>query len=87
MYFGDAPNHKENEVGIFIISSQGPHIPISIKLDFEVTNNATEHEACIIGMQTAQALQINSLECLQELKLIHKQDHHSPDGGRSKIRT
>ena len=31
--------------------SEGSHIPLAIKLNFEATSNMAEYEACIIGME------------------------------------
>ena len=48
MYFGRAVNQYGNEIGILLITFEGSHIPLSIKLNFEVTNNMAKCEACIL---------------------------------------
>ncbi|XP_074277755.1 uncharacterized protein LOC141601379 [Silene latifolia] len=51
LYFEGASNYMGYGVGILIISSTGEHVLVSIKLDFNVTNNAGEYEACGIKSQ------------------------------------
>ena len=48
MYFDRAVNQYGNEIGILLITSKGSHIPLAIKLNFEVTNNMAKYEACIL---------------------------------------
>ncbi|XP_074298617.1 uncharacterized protein LOC141629533 [Silene latifolia] len=45
LYFDDASNYMGYGVGILLISPTSEHVPVSIKLDFNVTNNAAEYEA------------------------------------------
>ncbi|XP_074301480.1 uncharacterized protein LOC141632876 [Silene latifolia] len=60
IYFDGASNLRCFGVGILLISPNGGHIPISVKLDFNVTNVA-EYEACLIGLQAAMVLGIKRL--------------------------
>ncbi|XP_074306107.1 uncharacterized protein LOC141641340 [Silene latifolia] len=48
-------------VGIFLISPTGEHVPMSIKLDFNVTNNTAEYEACLLGLRSAIHLGVKKL--------------------------
>ena len=50
MYFDEAINQYRNGIGILLITSEGLHIPLAIKLNFEATNNMIEYEACIAKM-------------------------------------
>ena len=50
MYFDMASNQKRFMIGILLVLLEGAHIPISVKLGFEVTNNIVEYEACIIRL-------------------------------------
>jgi len=61
MYFNGASNHKGFEVGILLVSPEGAHTPISVKLDFEVNNKVAEHEACIIGLQATVEIGVKKL--------------------------
>ena len=58
---------------MLIVSPQEEHIPISIKLDFDVTNNAAEYEACIVGLETALAIAIKKLRIYGDSSLIINQ--------------
>ena len=51
MYFDRASNKKGFGVDILLVSPEGAHIPISVKPNFEITNNMIEYEACIIELQ------------------------------------
>jgi len=48
MYFGRLSNEKGYDSGILSVSPKWVHIPISLKLDFEVINNAAENKACFM---------------------------------------
>ena len=56
MYFHRAVNQYGNGIGMLLITFEGSHIPLVIKLKFEATNNMTEYEACIIGTEALQEL-------------------------------
>lgn len=51
MYFDGAVNQDGNGIGVLLITPEGSHIPLAIKLNFEATNNMAEYEACITGME------------------------------------
>ena len=50
LYFDGAANSTRNGVGAVLVSPKGQQIPVSIKLNFDCTNNITEYEACIVGL-------------------------------------
>ena len=58
---------------MLLISPKGEHTPLSVKLDFEVTNNAAEYEACLIGLQAAVSLGIKNLRVHGDSSLIINQ--------------
>ena len=51
LYFKGAINSIENEVGAVLVSSKGQQILVSVKLNFDCTNDVTEYEECIVGLQ------------------------------------
>ncbi|XP_074300366.1 uncharacterized protein LOC141631620 [Silene latifolia] len=61
LYFDGASNYMGYRVGILLISPTGEHVPMSIKLDFNVTNNAAEYEACLPGLHSALDLVVEKL--------------------------
>ncbi|XP_074265682.1 uncharacterized protein LOC141588126 [Silene latifolia] len=61
LYFDGASNYMGYGVGILLISPTGEHVPVSIKLDFNVTNNAAEYEACLLGLCSALELGVKRL--------------------------
>ncbi|XP_074318565.1 uncharacterized protein LOC141655379 [Silene latifolia] len=54
LYFDGASNPRWYGIWVLLISPEGEHKPISVKLDFEVTNNAVEYEADLISLQTSR---------------------------------
>ncbi|XP_070013789.1 uncharacterized protein [Nicotiana sylvestris] len=50
MFFDGAVNAKGVGIGPILISPTGQHYPATARLWFFCTNNTTEYEACIMGM-------------------------------------
>ena len=77
LYFDDAVNQSGFGIGILLISPQGDHIPISVRLTFSdhhrLTNNIVEYEACIIGLETALDLGVRQLEIHGDSNLVIQQ--------------
>ena len=53
LYFDGAVNNKGVGLGVILVTLKGETIPIAKKLDFKVTNNMAEYEACIYGVEAA----------------------------------
>ena len=45
-------------------------MPLAIKLNFEVTNNMAEHEACIARMEALRKLVVKEVEVFGDLTLV-----------------
>ena len=74
LYFDGATNQSGFGIGILLISPQGDHIPISVRLAFSdhhrLTNNVIEYKACITGLETALNLGIRQLEIHKDSNLV-----------------
>ena len=70
MYFDGATNQNGSRIGVLLISPKGPHIPFSGRLNFPATNNTTEYEAFIMGLQAALSLGVKELEVNGDSALI-----------------
>ena len=55
LYFDGAVNNKGAGLGVILATPEGETIPMAKKLDFKVTNNMAEYEACIYGVEAALA--------------------------------
>ena len=51
MYFDEAVNSRGPGIGVIMISPEGEMIPMAKILEFKVTNNQAEYEACIFGLE------------------------------------
>ena len=56
MYFDEATNQYGNGIGVLLITPDGSHVPLAVKLNFEATNNMAKYEACIVRMEALQEL-------------------------------
>ncbi|XP_020208567.1 uncharacterized protein LOC109793515 [Cajanus cajan] len=70
MFFNGASNLMVHGIGAILMSSQGKHIPMTTRLDFDYTNNMAEYEACILGLQAALDHSIARLEVYGDLALV-----------------
>ena len=70
MYFDGAINQYGNGIRIRLITLEGSHIPLAIKLNFETTNNMVEYEACIVRMETLQELGVKEAEVFGDSTLV-----------------
>lgn len=70
MYFDGAVNVHENGIRAILMSPSGAHFPVGFKLRFPCTNNIAEHEACIVGLETALYMNVKHLQVYGESILI-----------------
>ena len=70
MYFDGAVNVCGNETGAMIISPNKKQYPVSVKLQFGCTNNTTEYEDCILGLEAALELKIRKIDVYGDSMLI-----------------
>ncbi|XP_074292615.1 uncharacterized protein LOC141619499 [Silene latifolia] len=68
LYFDGASNIRGYVIRVLLISHEGVHTLISVKLDFEVINNASEYEARLIGLQTSVNLGIYQITGSWEIR-------------------
>ncbi|XP_075636742.1 uncharacterized protein LOC142608977 [Castanea sativa] len=82
-----AKNPIEGKDGILLITPEGSHIPLEIKLNFEATNNMIEYEACTPLMEALRELGVKEVEIFGDSTLIIaqaqklwkvKEDHMKP---------
>ena len=70
MYFDGASNVLGRGVEVVLISPKGNHCPFRAKLSFECTNNVAKYKACVLGLQTAIAKKIKSLNVYDDSALV-----------------
>ncbi|XP_075649921.1 uncharacterized protein LOC142620444 [Castanea sativa] len=69
MYFDGAKNQNGSGIVVLLISPKRTHIPFSGRLNFSATNNTTEYETCIMGLQAALGLGVKELEVYRDSAL------------------
>ena len=70
LYFDGAANAIGSGIGAVLVSPKGQQTPIAVKLGFDCTNNMTEYEACIVGLQAALEFGAHELEVFGDSLLI-----------------
>ncbi|XP_070005218.1 uncharacterized protein [Nicotiana sylvestris] len=73
MFFDGAVNAKDIGIGEILISPTGQHYPATARLRFFCTNNTSEYEAYIIGMNMAIDQDVEELLILGDSDLIIRQ--------------
>ncbi|XP_070017496.1 uncharacterized protein [Nicotiana sylvestris] len=67
MFFDGAMNTKGVRIGAILISPTVQHYPTTARLRFFCTNNTTEYEACIMGMNMAIDQDVEELQHVEDL--------------------
>ncbi|XP_057984545.1 uncharacterized protein LOC131169344 [Hevea brasiliensis] len=70
IYFNEAVNLSGNGIGAVLVSLEGKHFPIVVKLKFDCANNVAVYEACMSGLQVAIEIKIRKLEVYGDSALI-----------------
>ncbi|KAJ9173965.1 hypothetical protein P3X46_017047 [Hevea brasiliensis] len=70
MYFDGAINLSGSGIGAVLVSPDGKHFSIAIKLRFDYTNNVAEYEAYVMGLQAAIKMKVRKLEVYGDSALI-----------------
>ena len=73
MYFDGAVNSKGVGVGVILITPEGEMIPMAKRLEFEVTNNQTEYEACIFRLEALRSAGAEEVTVYGDSMLVVKQ--------------
>ena len=73
MYFDGAVNNRGAGVGVILISPEGETIPMAKRLEFEVTNNQVEYEACIFGLEALRSVGAGEITVYGDSMLVVKQ--------------
>ena len=73
LYFDGAVNKNGVGIGAILISPSGCHYLATTRLQFFSTNNTTEYEACIMGLNTAINLDVHELLVLGDSDLLIRQ--------------
>ncbi|XP_070005327.1 uncharacterized protein [Nicotiana sylvestris] len=70
MFFDGAADFKGVGIGAVLVSETGQHYPVSAKLRFPCTNNMTEYEACVLGLNMAIDRNIQELLVIGDSDLL-----------------
>ncbi|XP_074318713.1 uncharacterized protein LOC141655537 [Silene latifolia] len=70
MHIDGASNQRGAGVGLILRSPQGDLIAQAVRCEFKATNNETQYEALILGMQLAPELGVGNLQVYSDSLLI-----------------
>ena len=70
MYFNGAVNQYGNGIGVLLITPEGSHIPLVVKLNFKAANNMVEYEACITRMEALREFGVKEAEVFKDWTLV-----------------
>ena len=70
MYFDGVVNQYKNGIGVLLITPNGSHMPLAVKLNFKATNKMAEYEACITGMKALRELVAKEAEIFRDSTLV-----------------
>ncbi|XP_050222430.1 uncharacterized protein LOC126672520 [Mercurialis annua] len=73
MYLDGAANKSGAGIGVILVSPEGEWMPLSKRLDFWATNNMSEYEACIFGLESLISIGIEHAEIFGDSSLVIKQ--------------
>ena len=72
MYFDGVVSNRGAGIGVILISPEGEMIPMSKRLEFEVTNNQAEYEACIFGLEALRSTGAGEITVYGDSMLVIK---------------
>ncbi|XP_050902704.1 uncharacterized protein LOC127115116 [Lathyrus oleraceus] len=73
LVFDAASNGRGHDIGVVITSLTGFHLPFTVRLCFDCTNNMEEYKACIYGLEAAIDFRIKILEVYNDSALVISQ--------------
>ena len=70
MYFDGAVNQYGNGIRVLLITLDGSHVPLDVKLNFKATNKMAKYEACVVRMEALQELGVKEAEVFGDSTLV-----------------
>ena len=86
MHFDGALNKCGAGIGVILITSEGEVLPIAKKLEFSVTNNMAEYEACIFGLEVLIEIGVSEIEVMGGSMLVVHQATEEWDVKEERLR-
>ena len=60
-------------IGVILITPEGKMVPMVKRLEFEVTNNQDEYEACIFSLEALRSMGVENITVYGDSMLVVKQ--------------
>jgi ribonuclease HI len=73
LYVDGASNSKGSGAGIVLVSPEGLILEQAVRLTFSASNNEAEYEALMIGLKTAEKLDVSHLQVFCDSQLVANQ--------------
>jgi ribonuclease HI len=87
MFFDGASSREGVGVGIVFVSPCQETMPLSYKLEFEVTNNVAEYEALVLGLRAAKDMGIEEIAVFGDAELIVQQIRNAYQAKHPRLRS
>ena len=72
MHFNRAINNRGAGIRVILITLEGEMIPMDKRLEFEVTKNQAEYEACIFGLEALRIVGVENIAVYGDSMLVVK---------------
>lgn len=73
VYFDGTSNKIGAGIGVLLVSPDGSHTPLAMKLNFNATNTMVEYQACIMALEAAIEIGAKELEVYGDSALLVSQ--------------
>ncbi|XP_043705388.1 uncharacterized protein Mb2253c-like [Telopea speciosissima] len=70
LYFDEATNQKGYGVSVLLVTPDGSYLPLSFRLEFSCTNNIVKYEACVIGLEMALSVGVESIKVFEDSSMV-----------------
>ena len=86
VHFDGVINSRGAGIGVILITPEGEMILMAKKLEFEVTNNQAEYEACIFGLEALRSVGTENVTVYGDSMLVVKQASKEREVREDKLR-
>ena len=72
IYFDRSINNRGAGIVVILITPEGEMIPMKKRLEYEVTNDQAEYEACVFGLESLRSVGAEEVTVYRDSMLVIK---------------